>query len=723
MTTNDFAALAAGRHADPFAVLGPHRTESGWRILSFQPQADAVSLIDASGSKVSAMRRVDASGIFLAEVNSDPGAYQFQITQAGRTYRLDDAYRFQSVVGETDEYLIREGTHRSLYKLLGAHVRSQQDVAGVHFTVWAPNASAVSVVGDFNAWDDRRHPMRKHPATGIFDLFYPGAGPGDCYQYCIRHATDRQPVLKSDPFGQSAELPPARASRVYQSTHRWQDDAWMKRRTTEIGADEALNQPMAIYEVHAGSWRRDEHGGVLDYRALAERLVPYVKELGFTHIEFMPLTAHPFDASWGYQPIGLFAADPRYGEPDDLRYLIDCCHEAEIGVIVDWVPAHFPRDEHGLAQFDGTALYEHADSRRANHPDWGTLEFNLGRTEVANYLISNALFWIKEFHVDVLRVDAVASMLYLDYSRKSGEWAPNIDGGNEDLEAVAFLRKLNEIVHAEGGMTAAEESTSWPMVSRPTSMGGLGFTFKWNMGWMNDTLLYIQEDPINRKYHHDMLTFGLLYAFNENFILPLSHDEVVHGKGSILSRMPGDDWQKFANVRLYYCFQYAHPGKKLLFMGNEFAQGREWDYTGPLAWDQCEIHWHRGVQELVTDLNRFYGNTPALYRRDFTGSGFSWILSDAREDGALVFVRWADTRAHPVVAIFNFTPVVRDDFRIGVPLAGRWVERLNTDDPAYGGAGNVVGGELIAEDTPYHGQPYSITFNLPPLAGVFLQLV
>ena len=562
-------ALAAGRHGDPFAVLGPHRAGGRRLLRSLQPQADRVELIDRDGKPVAEFERSDSAGLFVVEMPPRLRRYALRLHMQGAdSVDIEDPYRFPSTLGDLDLHLLGEGTDRQIYAKLGAHLRKLQGVAGTRFAVWAPNAARVSVIGDFNDWDGRRHVMRLHPGNGIWEIFVPGVGAGTRYKYELLDADGRLLPLKGDPFARWHEAPPGNASIVFESRYAWQDDSWQATRSSVP----RLDVPISIYEVHLGSWRRRGSGGdYLDYRGLADELVAYVAEMGFTHIEMLPVTEHPFDGSWGYQPIGLYAPTQRFGSPDDFRYLIDRCHAAGIGVIVDWVPAHFPKDEHGLARFDGTALYEHADPRKGEHADWGTLIYNFGRREVANFLLGNALYWVREFHIDALRVDAVASMLYLDYSRDDGEWLPNEHGGNENLEAVAFLRELNRELHAHGATTYAEESTAWPGVSRPVHDGGLGFTYKWNMGWMNDTLDYMSEDPVHRKHHHDKMTFSLVYAFNENFVLPLSHDEVVHGKRSLLGRMPGDEWQRFANLRAYLAAMYAHPGKKLLFMGSELA--------------------------------------------------------------------------------------------------------------------------------------------------------
>ncbi|MCD6053899.1 MAG: 1,4-alpha-glucan branching enzyme, partial [Rubrobacteraceae bacterium] len=583
--------------------------------------------------------------------------------------------------------------------------------------VWAPNARRVSVIGDFNFWNGRRHVMRKHPG-GVWEIFIPEVGEGSLYKYEIKGPNRRLLPLKADPFGFRAERLPGTASIVHGMGHyEWGDAAWMEERESKS----ALDAPMAIYEVHLGSWRRNPDGSYYTYGQLAEELVPYVAEMGYTHVEFLPPTEHPFDGSWGYQPLGLYAPTSRFGTPDEFKRLVDAFHRAGIGVIIDWVPAHFPEDPHGLGLFDGTHLYEHADPRQGRHPDWGTLVFNYGRPEVSNYLLANALFWVSEYHVDGLRVDAVASMLYLDYSREPGEWIPNVHGGNENLEAVAFLQRMNELVFGRhpGATTLAEESTAWPMVSRPVSMGGLGFGYKWNMGWMHDSLQYMSEDPINRRYHHNEITFSLVYAFNENFVLPLSHDEVVHGKRSLIDKMPGDEWQKFANLRAYYGFMYTHPGKQLLFMGGELGQRREWNHDASLDWHLLEETPHRGVRSLVKDLNALYSATPALYEVDFEPAGFGWIEGGDMENSVVSFLRRGNKDL--AIVVCNFTPVVRHGYRIGVPEGGTYEEALNTDDTRYGGSGVGNSGGVSVEKVPSHGQPYSVSLTLPPLATMILK--
>tara|TARA_R110002096_G_scaffold6206_12_gene28632 strand:- start:2877 stop:5045 length:2169 start_codon:yes stop_codon:yes gene_type:complete len=715
----DLSDLAAGRHRDPFAVLGPHRNGDKTLIRTIQPQASSVAIVDQMGNTLTNMRRVNAEGIYSASISTDNNDYRLRVTTtSGHSYDFDDPYRFESALGQIDLHLLGQGEHHELYEKLGAHRISLQGVTGTHFAVWAPNAGRVSVVGEFNDWDGRRHSMRLHPDIGVWDIFIPGVDQYALYKFEILDASWKLLPLKSDPLAHFYEGPPGNASRVYDTGFEWSDQAWMSQRSGEPD----FSQAMSVYEVHLGSWRRNPWEGnrFLGYRELAEQLVGYVTDMGFTHIELLPITEHPFDGSWGYQPIGMCAPTYRFGEPDDFRYFIDVCHKAGIGVIIDWVPAHFPRDSHGLGRFDGTALYEHADPRRGEHSDWGTLIFNYGRNEVRNYLLASALFWIKEFHVDALRVDAVASMLYLDYSREDGEWLPNEHGGNENLEAVSFLQRLNEVVHAHGAMTFAEESTSWPRVSGPTYDGGLGFTYKWNMGWMNDTLSYMSEEPVHRKYHHNKMTFGMAYAYTENFLLPLSHDEVVHGKRSLLGRMPGDDWQKFANLRVYFGFMYSHPGKKLLFMGGEFGQGREWNHDDALDWHLLDDPLHRGMQDYVRDLNSFYRNCPAMHQQDVNHEGFQWLIADDNDSSVFAWLRRA-ANGDAVLCVSNFTPVVRHHYRIGVPDTPRYRESINSDDQRYGGSG-VANPEVIhSEPVASHGQPASVQLTIPPLATIILQ--
>ena len=716
-------AAAEGRHGDPFAFFGMHRGKKGLCVRTMLPEAQRLLVVDAEEQKTAAeAERLDPSGLFEAKIpdRKKPFPYRLRALREGAWDEFEDVYRFSPVLGDLDLHLLVEGTHLKSYEKLGAHPVAHDGVAGVAFAVWAPNARRVSVVGDFNNWDGRRLPMRLRHAGGFWELFVPGLPAGALYKYEILGPDGELLPLKADPFAQETELPPRTASVVpHPSRHEWQDAAWMADRAARNDRE----SPIAVYEVHLGSWRRDlaDGGGYLGYRRLADELVPYVRDLGFTHIEVMPISEYPFDGSWGYQPIGLYAPTRRYGSPDDFRAFVDACHRAGLGLWLDWVPGHFPTDAHGLARFDGTALYEHADPRQGLHREWNTYIYNYGRREVANFLLGNALYWLREFHIDGVRVDAVASMLYLDYDRREGEWIPNAFGGRENLEAIAFLRRLNELAFGEGSgaTTVAEESTAWPMVSRPTYLGGLGFGFKWNMGWMHDTLGYMSKDPVHRPYHHNDMTFGLLYAFHENFVLPLSHDEVVYGKRSLLAKMPGDRWQRFANLRAYFAFMWTHPGKKLLFMGGEFAQEREWNHDIGLDWQLLGDPMHEGVRRLVRDLNRLYRARPALHQLDTEAAGFAWI--DAANVGESVFVYQRRGREAGEVAVVacNFTPVPRPGYRIGVPLPGRWHERINTDAVEYGGSGVGNCGAVEAEAQPMHGHPYSLSLQLPPL-GVLI---
>jgi 1,4-alpha-glucan branching enzyme len=724
----DVRNVAKGHCSDPFRVLGMHRPGQGrpLQVRVFDPRAQSVEVLDRTdGSPVAHLEVVDRRGFFAGEITerSAPFPYVLKIRTGDNEYVREDPYRFGPYLGELDCHLMAEGRHLRPYEKLGAHVIQLADIRGVAFAVWAPNAFRVSVVGDFNNWDGRVHAMRNRGDCGIWEIFIPGLGPGTVYKYEIKTRDGTILPLKADPYAFFAETRPATASIVYGlRDYPWKDDAWMGERAR---TGQSLDRPMAIYEVHAGSWRRKTEQGnrYLIYREMADELLPYVKNLGFTHLEFLPLHEHPFDGSWGYQPTGLYAPTSRFGSPDDFKFLVDCAHQMGIGIIVDWVPGHFPIDVHALEYFDGTHLYEHADPRMGRHMDWGTLIYNHGRTEVQNFLIGNALYWVDYLHVDGLRVDAVASLLYLDYSRKTGEWIPNRFGGNENLDSIAFLRRMNEIVYTEGrgAMTLAEESTAWPMVSRPPYLGGLGFGFKWNMGWMHDTLTYFSKDPIHRRWHHNQLTFGLLYAFNENFVLPLSHDEVVHGKGSLFGRMPGDRWQKFANLRAYYAFMWAHPGKKLLFMGGEFAQPAEWNFNASLDWHLLDYPEHAQVSELLRSLNYIYGAEPALYELDFQPEGFEWIDCQDAESCVVSWIRWPKDRKRgkPLVVVCNFTPVVRQDYRIGFPYAGAWREAINTDAAWFGGSGVSTGAVVDVEPVEQHGRPASASLTLPPLATVY----
>ncbi len=724
------AAIVGADYEDPFAVRGLH-PEGGkgrWLIRAFQPGADRVQVIDdETGAVLCDLKRQHRAGLFTGALlgGSTPFPYRLRVTRGEQTNDIEDPYRFPPVLGELDVYLLAEGTHLRPYEKLGAYPMTMEGVTGVAFAVWAPGARRVSVVGDFNAWDGRCHPMRLRQECGVWEIFIPGVPAGARYKYEIKGANGELLPLKTDPYAFWCERPPRNAARVLgDDAFQWTDDQWLAKRKA-AGARDA---PISTYEVHLGSWRRvtDEGNRYLTYRELAEQLVPYVKSMGFTHIEMLPITEYPFDGSWGYQPIGLYAPTSRFGTPADFKYFVNACHNAGIGVLLDWVPGHFPTDAHGLGMFDGTHLYEHADPRQGFHQDWNTLIYNYGRNEVRNYLVGNALFWIEQYHLDGLRVDAVASMLYLDYSRKEGEWVPNKYGGRENLEAIDLLRQVNEELYGThpGIMTVAEESTSWPGVSRPVYLGGLGFGYKWNMGWMHDTLDYIGHEPIHRRYHHDRLTFGMVYAYSENFVLPVSHDEVVHGKGSLLTRMPGDAWQQFANLRAYLGFMWTHPGKKLLFMGGEFAQGREWNHDTGLEWDLLEIHWHKGVQRLVRDLNRLYSSMPALHERDCEAEGFEWIEANDTEQSVLAFVRNGKTGSPPVVIVCNFTPEPRHGYRIGVPASGIYIERLNTDMPEYAGSGidSGVGNGICSEAITSQNRPHSILLTLPPLATMVLEL-
>ncbi len=726
VATQELDQLVRREHSDPHTVLGAHRQDDGVVVRALRPAAVAVTAHFDDGSTVE-LKPIHPGGVFegVADGVELPVHYELEVDYGpAGTFRVGDPYAFTPTLGELDLHLIGEGRHEHVYDLLGSHIRDMkigsQTVTGVGFAVWAPSARAVSVVGDFNSWDGRLHAMRSLGASGIWELFLPGIEPGTRYKYEILTAS-HDLLLKADPYAQEAERPPKTASVVTRSRHRWspEDRNWL----TSRAEANALGDPVSIYEVHLGSWRLNplEDNRSLTYLELADELSAYTKDMGFTHIELLPVMHHPFSGSWGYQVTGFFAPSPRFGSPDELRAFVDRMHAHGVGVILDWVPAHFPRDEFGLARFDGTALYEHSDPRRGAHPDWGTLVFNFGRHEVRNFLIASALYWLREYHTDGIRVDAVASMLYLDYSRNAGEWIPNQFGGREDLDAVAFLKELNEVMYGRepGIISAAEESTAWPGVSRPTYLGGLGFGFKWNMGWMHDTLAYFEQDPIYRRYHHHELTFSLLYAFSENFILPLSHDEVVHGKGSLISRMPGDRWQKFANLRALYAYMWAHPGKKLLFMGSEFAQEQEWSHERSLDWHLLERPEHAGIQALVRDLNRLYRDEPALWQVDSDPSGFWWIEPNDADANVIAFARQSRDGERVVVLAANLSPVPRENYRLGLPRATRWREAINTDSTFYGGSdiGNL--GAVIPDPIPWHGQPVSAEVILPPLAAVW----
>ena len=718
----ELAAVVEARCDDPFAVLGMHLTRKGLCVRAMLPDAEEMAVVDAASGEAAATGvRVHPDGLFVASMRArkQPFRYRLRVRGGAVEREFEDVYRFGPVLGELDVHLLGEGNHLASYQKLGAHPLVHEGVEGVAFAVWAPNARRVCVVGDFNAWDGRRMPMRRRDGIGCWELFVPRLRPGHLYKYEIMGADGTLLPLKADPYAAQAERPPGTASIVARpSGHVWHDGAWMAERWRRNDRE----APIAVYETHLGSWRRNtsEGGRYLTYRELARELVPYVADMGFSHIEMLPIMEYPFDGSWGYQPVSLFAPTSRFGTPDDFRAFVDACHGAGLGLWLDWVPGHFPNDAHGLGRFDGTALYEHADPRQGVHRDWNTLIYNYGRREVANFLLSSALYWLREYHIDGIRVDAVASMLYLDYSREEGEWIPNVYGGRENLEAIAFLRRMNELVFADGsGATSvAEESTAWPMVSRPTYVGGLGFAYKWNMGWMHDTLHYTALDAIHRKYHHNDLTFGLLYAFHENFILPLSHDEVVHGKGSLYGKMSGDRWQKFANLRAYYAFMWTQPGKKLLFMGGEFAQEREWNHDVGLDWPLLADPFHDGVRRLVRDLNRLYRDTPALHRLDCDPDGFMWIDVTNAAESVVSYVRRSRDPHELAVIVCNFTPVVRENYRIGVPRPGRYRERINTDAVDYGGSGVGNAGEVHADAHPMHGQGYSVSLRLPPLGAL-----
>ncbi|MFF3669122.1 1,4-alpha-glucan branching protein GlgB [Microtetraspora malaysiensis] len=708
----DLERLAGGAHHDPHSILGAHPEPDGVTIRTLRPLAEKVeALVDGRAYE---MRHV-ASGVFEVTV---PGLdkipdYLLRITYPGAPpHETADPYRHWPTLGEVDLHLIAEGRHERLWEVLGARVLRHEDTDGTAFAVWAPNALGVRVIGDFNHWDGAGHPMRSLGRSGVWELFVPEIGAGTHYKFAVL-GVDGVWREKADPMARHTEIPPATASIVETSAYEWRDDAWLAERAGRT----AVAEPMSVYEVHLGSWRPG-----LSYRDLASELVAYVTEMGFTHVEFMPVAEHPFGGSWGYQVTSYYAPTSRFGTPDDFRHLVDELHRADIGVIVDWVPAHFPMDEWALARFDGTPLYEHADPHRGEHPDWGTYVFDFGRNEVRNFLVANALYWLREFHVDGLRVDAVASMLYLDYSRREGEWTPNIYGGRENLDAIEFLKEMNEVSYREvpGIVTIAEESTAWPGVSRPVHLGGLGFGFKWNMGWMHDTLAYLAHEPIFRQYHHHQMTFSLMYAYSENFVLPLSHDEVVHMKGSLLGKMPGDEWQRFANLRALYGFMWAHPGKQLLFMGGEFGQGSEWSESKGLDWWVLDFDFHQGVQRLVRDLNRAYRDTPALYALDSDPAGFRWIDADDAQGNVFSFLRY-DGSGSVLACVSNFSGAPHEDYRLGLPTPGRWEEVVNTDAYDYAGSGVGNMGAVEAVEEPHHGLPCSARLRMPPLATVWLR--
>jgi len=722
----EIKAISNGEHGDLFSVLGLHtiRVEKKEKLVvrCFRPDAKLVTVLPDNGKPIE-LNRISDEGLFeyLFPRRKNRFSYKIKVQPyVGDDYTIEDPYRFGPQLTDFDMQLWGEGTHHHSYRFMGAHTKTVEGVDGTHFVVTAPAASRVSVIGSFNNWDGRVHGMRKYYDQGLWEIFIPHVTDGDLYKFEVKSHEQSAPFKKADPYARFSELRPGTASKVWNSSYKWNDGEWMEQRSKRIHHEE----PISVYEIHPGSWKRKVGAdpGFLSYRELADDLVPYIKEMGFTHVELMPIAEHPYDPSWGYQITGYFAPTSRFGNPDDLRYFIDLCHQENIGVIVDWVPAHFTKDDHGLRRFDGTALYEHEDPRQGEHKDWGTLIFNFGRSEVQNFLLSNAIYWLEEFHVDGLRVDAVASILYLDYSREEGEWIPNQYGGRENIEAIYFMRRFNEITHEyfPGVLTFAEESTSWQGVSQPTSSGGLGFDFKWNMGWMNDTLAYMEKDPLYRKYHQDQLSFSLIYAFSEQFILPLSHDEVVHMKKSLLSKMPGDDWQKFANLRLLYIYMYGHPGKKLLFMGGEFGQWNEWTESQSIDWHLLQWDTHKGVQNLVKDLNKLYHDEKAMHEVDSKWEGFEWIdISDA-DNSLLSFIRKGKNPGDYLVFVLNFTPTYHDHYKFGVPEASEYEVILNSDSSHYGGsnAGPVV---VKGEKGHWHNQDNHITIPVPPLAGVILK--
>ncbi len=719
MTVEEIEAIVGGYHGDAFRILGPHIVrkkgrQPRWEVRAFLPQAESAEV--AAGGRREPMQKRHAQGFFCVPLPGEPTDYRiFAKLWSGEEIEIDDPYRYGPQLSDTDIYLHTEGTLHEAWHALGAHLIESRGARGVRFAVWAPNAESVMVVGEFNDWDMRRHPMRRRNG-GIWELFLPGVGEGTAYKYHVRSRFAGHQQLKADPYAFYCEMPPKSASRVWDiEKYQWQDADWMEAR----GKVDWLRSPLSTYEVHLESWMRGPQGQPLTYREMAVKLVEYARIMGYTHLELLPPMEHPYSGSWGYQVIGYFAPTSRFGTPDDFKLFVDTCHRAGIGVIVDWVPAHFPKDAHGLVYFDGTALYEHADPRKGEHRDWGTLIFNYGRNEVRTFLISNALFWLKEYHIDGLRVDAVASMLYLDYSRQPGEWIPNQYGGNENLEAIDFLRSFNELAHqVPGAFTVAEESTAFPGVSKPVYLNGLGFTMKWNMGWMHDMLGYFSKDPVYRKFEHNHITFSLLYAFTENFVLPVSHDEVVHGKGSLLNKMPGDEWRQFANVRAFLTYMWTHPGKKLLFMGQDIGQREEWNYNAGVRWDLLQFDYHRKLQLLMRELNRIYRANPALYQVDFHPTGFEWVDFHDVENSVIAFLRRAADPSDFLLVCCNFTPVARKGYEFGVPEAGFYEEILNTDSELFGGSNFGSSGMVSSRPVPKHDRKQSIAVNLPPLGVV-----
>jgi len=714
----DLSRIIDAKHHDPFSVLGFDQQNKLIRL--FMPYAEQVFILTGNNHK-EAVKRLPDSDFFewQGDIHALAEHYQLNwIDKSGYEHTQYDPYTFAVQISDFDLHLFTEGKLLKCYNMLGSHALEVDGISGTLFATWAPNAERVSVIGDFNQWDGRCYPMRARGGSGVWELFIPGIEPGSLYKYEILNRQSGQLLEKIDPYSQQYEYRPATASITTASDdYQWQDNAWLSSRRE----DKWQHSPLSVYELHLGSWQRDENNQFLNYRELAHRLVDYIQALGFTHIELMPITEHPFDGSWGYQATGYFAPSSRYGNINDFKYFVDYCHQHSIGILVDWVPAHFPKDAHGLAQYDGSALYEHEDPRLGEHQDWGTLIYNLGRNEVKNFLFSSAIFWLDTFHIDGLRVDAVASMLYLDYSREEGQWLANKYGGNENLEAIDFIKELNHLTHVEypGTIVIAEESTSWPQVTRPSWLGGLGFTMKWNMGWMHDILSYMQLDPIHRHYHHDKLTFGLLYSFSENFLLPFSHDEVVHGKGSMLTKMPGDDWQKFANLRLLYTFMFTYPGKKLLFMGCEFGQRCEWDFNQPLEWHELESAAHHGVKDLVAQLNTLYTQVPALHYYDFDAQGFDWV--DCHDSAQSILIYQRNGPDDSVIIVLNFTPVVRKNYRIGVACDGHYEELLNSDSSYYNGSNIGNNDPIVSESIPWMDKQYSISITIPPLAGLIIR--